>query len=101
MIIYNVTVKADHSIANDWLKWMKEEHIPHLIATGCFTEAKILRLMEVDDTEGPTYAIQYYTESKALYNRYIQEFADEMRKRAFDKWGNKFIAFRSVMEVVH
>lgn len=36
-IIYNVTTQADHSIAGQWLQWMKEEHIPDIIATGCFT----------------------------------------------------------------
>ncbi len=101
MILYNVTVKAENSIAGAWLTWLKEEHIPDIIATGCFTHATVLRLLETDDTEGLTYAVQYHAESKALYNRYIDQFAGEMRKRAFDKWGNKFIAFRSLMEVVH
>ena len=101
MVIYNVTVKVERSIAAGWVKWMKEEHIPDIIATGCFTHATILRLLETDESEGPTYAVQYHAESKALYNRYISNFADEMRKKAFDKWGDKFIAFRSVMEVVH
>jgi hypothetical protein len=101
MIIYNVTVKADHSIAADWLSWMKEEHIPDIIRTGCFTHATILQLLEVDESDGPTYAVQYHAESKALYNKYISSYADEMRKKAMDKWGNKFIAFRSIMQVVH
>jgi hypothetical protein len=100
MIIYNVTVKTDHSITSSWLQWMKEEHIPDIIATGCFTRALILRLLEVDETEGPTHAVQYFAESRALYNRYIQKFADEMRQKAMEKWGNKFIAFRTVMQVV-
>jgi hypothetical protein len=101
MIIYNVTVKVEHGIAASWLNWLKVEHIPDIIATGCFTHASVARLIETDDTEGPTYAVQYHAESKALYNRYISQFADEMRKKAFDKWGDQFIAFRSVMEVVH
>ncbi|HQW42722.1 MAG: DUF4286 family protein [Chitinophagaceae bacterium] len=101
MIIYNVTVKIEHVIANQWLLWLKNVHIPELIATGCFTHATILRLMEVDETDGPTYAIQYHAESKALYNRYIDKFSDDMRKKSIDKWGNQFIAFRSVMQVVH
>lgn len=101
MIIYNVTVKTDHSIAADWLTWIKEEHIPDIVGTGCFTHATILHLLEVDDSEGPTYAVQYHAASKALYNKYINSFADMMRKKAMDKWGNKFIAFRSVMQVVH
>lgn len=101
MIVYNVTVKTESAIAADWLNWLQEEHIPDIINTGCFTHATILRLLEVDETDGPTFAVQYHAESKALYNRYIQKFADEMRKKAAEKWGQKIIAFRSVMEVVH
>jgi len=101
MIIYNVTIKAENAIANKWLQWMKEEHIHDVINTGCFSNATILRLIEVDDTDGPTYAIQYKAESKADYNRYIQLHADEMRKKVSDKWGNQVVAFRSVLEVVH
>ena len=101
MIIYNVTNKLDRSIVPAWLTWMKEEHIPEIVATGCFISGSILRLMEVDETEGPTYAVQYKAESKEMYNQYIEEFSDDMRKKVMDKWGNKFIAFRSVMEVVH
>lgn len=101
MVIYNVTIKVAHSIAAPWLVWLREEHIPDIIHTGCFTHATIIRLLEVDDTEGPTYAVQYHSVSNALYNQYIEQFSDEMRKKAVDKWGNKFVAFRSVMQVVH
>ena len=91
MIIYNVTTKMDHSITTEWLKWIKDEHIPDIVATGCFSHAVVLRLVEVDETEGPTYAVQYHAPDKESYNRYIQEFAERMRKKAFDKWGNMFI----------
>ena len=100
MLIYNVTSKVDHTISTAWLQWMKEEHIPEIIATGCFTKATILQLLETDDSEGPTFAIQYTAESKALYNRYLEKFAPEMRQKVMAKWGNKFIAFRSIMQVI-
>lgn len=100
MIIYNITAKIENGIANEWLQWMQQIHIPEVIATGCFTHAVTLRLLDVDDKEGPTYAVQYHAESKANYNRYIDKFAAEMRQKVFDKWGNQFIAFRSLMQVV-
>ncbi len=101
MIIYNVTIKVSHNIANDWLAWLKEEHIPDLINTGCFTHAVILYLPESDDKEGITYAVQYHAASKALYDDYIKKFADAMRKKGHDKWGDQFIAFRTLMQVVN
>ena len=52
MFIYNVTVKVDHSIAADWLQWLLNEHIPEILATGCFKDAKVLQLLEQDDEEG-------------------------------------------------
>ncbi|UEG50595.1 DUF4286 family protein [Ferruginibacter lapsinanis] len=101
MIVYNVTIKVHESIKNEWLVWLKEEHIPEVIQTGCFTHATILRLLEVDESEGPTYAVQYHAESKALYNNYIENHSTRLREKSYQKWGNQFIAFRSVMQVVN
>jgi hypothetical protein len=100
-IIYNVTVKVESSIEKEWLQWMLQEHIPEVMQTGCFIDYKVVRLLEVDESEGPTYAIQYSAESKAIYNQYISKFAAALRDKTFEKWGQRFIAFRSVMEVVH
>lgn len=101
MIIYNVTIKVHESIKAQWLQWLKEEHIPDVINTGCFSHAVVMRLIEVDDTEGPTYAVQYHAQSKGLYNNYIENHASQMRQKGYDKWGDKFIAFRTVMQVVN
>jgi hypothetical protein len=101
MIVYNVTIKINGAMADAWLHWLQTEHIPEVVATGCFTHATVLRLLEVDDTEGPTYAVQYFAESKALYNQYIGQHAAGLREKSFEKWGDNFIAFRSVMQVVN
>jgi hypothetical protein len=101
MIIYNVTVKVDSSIANEWLKWMQEIHIPEVIATGYFHNYKILQLLEIDESEGPTYAIQYEAKNLDDYNKYIAECATLLRQKTFDTWGSRFIAFRTLMQVVH
>jgi len=101
MIIYNVTTKVDKAIQEAWLAWVKEEHIKEMLSNGCFTKANILRLLETDDTDGPTYAIQYFADSKALYNLYIEKYATLMRQKSIDKWGGQFIAFRSIMQIVN
>ncbi len=101
MIIYNVTSKIDWSIHDQWVKWMQEEHIPEVIATGCFTHAQLLRLIETDETEGPTYAAQFFAEIKTQQDLYIEKFAPSLRQKTLKKWGNLFISFRSTMQVVN
>lgn len=101
MIVYNVTIKVDPEIQEAWLTWLKEEHIPDMINTGCFTHAVILHLLEEDDEEGITYAVQYHSENRSNYDRYIENFAEALRKKGTDRWGNRFISFRTVMQVVN
>jgi hypothetical protein len=100
-IIYNVTTKVAHSIAQKWLEWMKEEFIHRMIDTGCFTGATILRLIEVDETEGPTYAVQYSSPSKEDYNFFIEKHSERMSRIAISKWGSNVISFRSVLQIVN
>ena len=101
MFIYNVTIKLAASIHDDWLQWIQQEHIPEVIATGCFEKATLVRLLEVDDSDGPTYAVQYHAVSRAQYQRYISLYAEGLRQKSFDRWGNQFVAFRSLMQVIN
>ena len=101
MIIYNVTTKVSWEINDVWLEWMKSEHIPQMLQTGCFFDSRILRLLEIDDDEGPTYAVQYHASGNDKYSEYLQQHAAVLRKHAHAKWGTQIISFRSVMEVLH
>ena len=100
MIIYNVTTKVRSDIASEWLQWLKEVHVKDILDTGSFTDFRIVKLLEVDEEEGPTYALQLYADSKAIYNQYVDKYAAKMRQAAFDKWGDKFISIRSIMQIV-
>jgi hypothetical protein len=93
-------MKVDNGIATDWLRWLHQEEIPRIVATGCFTHAVILQLLEVDNSDGPTYAVQYHAESKALYNRFIREHSVPLQKIAAETWGSQVVSFRSVLQVI-
>jgi hypothetical protein len=100
MILYNVSVKLQAAIAPAWIQWLKENHIPDILATGCFIHANCFQLLEMDDSEGPTYVIQYVAENISAYQHYIDNFSSALRQKAIEKWGDKFIAFRTVMQAV-
>ncbi len=101
MIVYNITTKVHISINAEWLQWQREEHIPEIMATGLFTGYRFFRLLEQDDSEGSTYAVQYTAESEENYQEYMAQFAPLLRKKALEKWGDRIISFRSLLEVIH
>jgi hypothetical protein len=100
MILYNVTIKVAPEIDDAWVKWMKEEHINDLLNTGLFTDARLCRLLEQDDSEGRTYTAQYFCQNMEDYHTYIDQHAPTMREKGLKRFGDKFIAFRTVMEIV-
>ena len=97
MFIYNITIKVNNAIAEDWLKWQMEEHIPEIMATQLFDSYTTFRLLDQDDTEGPTFIFQYHTADRKNYDKYLREHAPLLREKAFKKWGDGFIAFRSLL----
>ena len=101
MLIYNVTSKVDHSIHEAWVEWMKNKHIPQVMQSGCFEKFQFVKLLDIDESDGVTYAIQYYANTKEDYERYIDQFSITLRNDVLQTWGNKIAGFRSLMQVVH
>ena len=99
MIIYNVTVNIDDSIHYEWLMWMKEIHIPEVMATGCFIENKICRIL-VNEESGTSYSIQYFCKNMDDLKVYQEKFAPGLQKKHADRYKDKFVAFRTLLEVI-
>ena len=100
MILYNVTVQTEPEIEQEWLDWMQQEHIPELLATGLFQTARLCRLTGQEADANPTFAAQYFFASEENYERYLAEHAPQMRQKGIDRFGSRFIAFRTVLEVI-
>jgi hypothetical protein len=101
MIVYNVTCNVGSQMAEEWLKWMLEEHIPEVMQTGCFIEFKILKLLtDADDNEGVNYAIQYTADSLEMYQQYRGQFGPILQAKTKEKYGDTVLAYRSLLEVI-
>ncbi len=100
MYIYNVTVKIEQSRADEWLNWMRDKHIPDVMATGFFTENRICRLVDEGDMDGVTFAIQYTCDDLNDFLKYKISKAPALQKEVSEKFGNDFVAFRTLMEIL-
>ncbi|MFN3530405.1 MAG: DUF4286 family protein [Bacteroidia bacterium] len=100
MLLYNVTVSVDESVHAHWLQWMKDTHIPEVMATGIFKTYRICKLLHPVSEEGVTYAIQYYVQSRDLLDRYFEKHAPVLQQAHAELYGNRAMAFRTILEVL-
>ncbi len=101
MIIYSVTVSVEKNVHEEWLGWMKDTHIPDVMKTGYFTENLITRVLTTaEDEAGITYNIQYHCPSMADLDEYQRDHAPALQKDHTDRYKDKFVAFRSLLEKV-
>ena len=99
-IIYNVTINIEESVHDQWLIWMKNKHIPDMLATKKFSSAKICKVLVDEDMGGITYAIQYVCKNMDILQKYYSEDADKLRAEGLKLFPNKFVAFRTEMEII-
>ena len=79
MILYNVTVNIDHSVEEEWLKWMKEQHIPDVMNTGCF-KRNLLCKINAESEGGSSYSIQYFCDSQKELDHYLNNYAAQLQQ---------------------
>ncbi|MDG1327642.1 MAG: DUF4286 family protein [Flavobacteriaceae bacterium] len=99
MIIYNVTVNIEESIHDEWLEWIKN-HIPQVLATGKFIDARLTKVLVEEEMGGTTYAIQYKAKSREALESYYQNDAADLKQEGFIKFADKMLAFRTELEII-
>ncbi len=97
-IIYNVTVNIDHEVHDDWLNWMKINHIPAVLETGCFIEAKLSKIL-AEESGGLSYSIQYLCQNSAILDEYQEKHAPRLQAEHNAKYQGKFAAFRTLLRI--
>ncbi len=100
MVLYNITIKIDHTAHEEWKQWMLNRHIPDVMATGMFAEYKLCRLLGDEEEDGITYAVQYLAHSRASFNIYQERFAAALQAEHAHHFSGKYVAFRTLLDIV-
>ena len=98
MITYSVTVTLEKGIEQDWLQWMQETHIPDVMATGCFLNARLTRLLDPPpDKASATFNVQYTCDNLGVFKRYQDQHAPALQLAHKSRYDGKFAAFRTIL----
>jgi len=100
MILYNITVNISRMAEQEWMQWMKDVHIPAIMATGLPVAHKMLRLLTEVENEGTTYSIQFSFNTLDDYYTYESKHQVELQHEHHARYKDRYVTFRTLLEEV-
>jgi hypothetical protein len=79
-ICYEVLATVDPAYVAAWEHYMLNEHIPDVLLTGCFLEARL------DRGEAGRFRVRYRVADTATLDRYLAEHAPALRAEALQRF---------------
>ena len=98
MILYNVTINIDQQIEHEWLRWMKAEHVPAVLATGLLLTSNVLKLLTEVENGGATYTFQYWFQTMEDFVTYQSLHQPALQQQVADRYANRYVSFRTLLE---
>ena len=80
MVLYEVTLQVEPSLASRVEDHMRREHIPAIFATGCFQQ------IYFDQASPARFRTRYVARAQSDLNRYLQEHAPKLRAEFQDRF---------------
>jgi hypothetical protein len=95
LVTYEVTtLLKDPSTAERFSAWMAEDHIPRVMATGCFIAAELSQL------GADQFRSRYVASTRAHLDRYLAEHTAALRDHFAQEFGDKATTSRQEWEIL-
>ncbi|HEY4540366.1 MAG TPA: DUF4286 family protein [Faecalibacter sp.] len=98
MILYNTTFVVEDSVNEEWLAFVKEEHIGDYLKSNCFLGARMGKITSHVEPGMQTYSIQFFTNDDLTLEQFKNNFLPELQQKSLQKFGTKVLSFASEME---
>ncbi len=97
MVNYTVQIKVRYEKYDEYVTWLKTEHIPEVLALPGFVAAELcLRKGGAMEASSRELQTTYKLESEDALKTYLAEYAMTLREKGLDKFPGMFSASREV-----
>lgn len=101
MYTYSLTISLDPEVEQQWLDYMKAEHIPALKACGYFDEIAVHQIVEPEpEDKSVTYNIQLVIGTMEHLRLYMQKEAPRIHGNHDKTFEKKFHAMDALLKNV-
>ena len=99
-MMYIVSVLVERERASAWRDWMRQDHIPQVLQTGCFVGATFARDVSADTATHEAHRTFYLAHDADALARYTREHGPALRADHEARFAGAAQASREVLEVL-
>ena len=96
MIVYEVTLDVEASIAGEYLDWLRL-HIGEMLALPGFVDASLAEVLEPSREARRQWCVTYRLHDRAALDAYLAGPAAAMRADGLRRFGGRFEASRRIL----
>lgn len=101
MLLYNVTIAIDKIVEAEWLIWMRDNHIPAVLATGYFTtDYKMYKVLHDQGEDTTSYSVQFFAATIEDILAYLDKAAPAIMEALRVAFKNRHVVFQTLLEEV-
>jgi hypothetical protein len=92
--IYEVTAVVEQGRHSEFERYMSDEHVPDVLATGCFAAAFFA---QADDNK---YVFAYHVNTPDDMQRYLDNHAAKLRDDVIRRFGDNVSTSRRMLDII-
>ncbi|MBP5307496.1 MAG: DUF4286 family protein [Paludibacteraceae bacterium] len=100
MIICNTTYCMEAERTEEFLEWLRNEHLPSMEATGVLTSPVVSRVMTTGGDEAVSISVQLRAESQETYEAWRAKEGGSAVQSLRKRFGETVLSFTTLMEVL-
>ena len=97
MVTYSVQIKIRYDLFDEYVAWLKTEHIKEMLAVPGFIEAELCtRKGGAMESSSKDVQITYKLQNEEDLKHYLAEYAMPMREKGLEKFSGQYSAHREI-----
>lgn len=100
MLIFNTTYQVTTNHTENWIQWIKTEHIPFMLKSEVFIEPQITKIVGSEDETGTSFSVQFKINDMDTLVLWHNQYATEFQDKVSSKFGTEVVFFSTVLELL-
>lgn len=97
MVTYLTHVVVRHEVYEEYVNWLRTEHIPEVLTLPGFEKANLcLRKGGAMEASSKDVKVVYYVKDETSLKTYMAEYAMKLREKGLEKFPGQYSATREV-----